>query len=211
MHPQLALRLLRELRDLLHLQARRQLIRRRTRLVQRQPPQRSLQHLHQRLLLRLPLHDPALRRHHPRRVPVCHCGQLQHREARLRERALRQQRLGLHGLPAHRQHYSVTRVPARLLQAPGKRVLVRRKACVRLAPRRPIVRAARRRVVLVGRPGSARVDLLRGSRSAPAVAADRVVATIKARSAHSAPAREFPRQNQASRSMRASRQHAVGR
>ncbi len=201
MHPQLALRLLRELRDLRHLQARRQLIRRRTRLVQRQPPQRSLQHLHQRLLLRLPLHDPALRRHHPRRVPACHCGLQRHREARLRERALL----------AHPQLCNVIRVPARLLQPPGKRVLVRRKACARRAPRRPIVLAARRRVVPVARPGSVRVDLLRGSRSAPAVAADQAAATIKDRSAHSAPAPEFPRRSQASRSMRASRQHAVGR
>jgi hypothetical protein len=56
---------------------------------------------------------------------------------------------------------------------------VRRKACARPAPRRPIVRAARRRVVLVVRQGSVRVDRLRGSRSVLEVAADRVVVTIK--------------------------------
>jgi len=63
----------------------------------------------------------------------------------------------------------------------------------------------------VVRQGSVPVDRLRGSRSVLEVAADRVVVTIKDQSARSDRAREFPRRSQASRSMRASQQHADGR
>jgi hypothetical protein len=62
----------------------------------------------------------------------------------------------------------------------------------------------------VVRQGSVLVDRHRDSRSDPAAAADQVVATIKDRSERSVPAREFLRPNQASRSMRASLQRAVG-
>jgi hypothetical protein len=208
---QLAPRLRRVLHVLLHLRAQPQHIRRRTPLARRLPL-RSLRQLRQRLRLQLPLHDLALRLRHPRRVPAYRCDLQQHREARLQEHVLRQHRLGLHGLPAHPQLCNVIRVPARLLQAPGKRVLVRRKACARLVEHRNnIVQAARRRVVLVVRQGSVRVDRLRGSRNVRAAVADRVVATIKDPSERSVPAREFRRPNQGSRSTRANRQHADGR
>ena len=211
MRLRLALRPLLELRDLPHLRALPRLIRRRIRPARHQLL-RSLQQLHLRLLLRLLRQDPASRPHHRRPVLACHCDPRQHRAARPREHARRQQRPALHGLLAHPQLCNVIRVPARLLQARGNRVQVRRKACARLVElRNNIVRAARRRVVLAERQGSVRVDRLRASRSAPEAVADRVVATIKDQWARSVPAREFPRRSQASRSMRASRRHAVGR
>lgn len=59
-------------------------------------------------------------------------------------------------------------------------VPVRRKACARQVERpNNIVRAVRRKAVLVVRLGSVRVDRLRDSRNAPAAVADRVAATIK--------------------------------
>jgi hypothetical protein len=117
-----------------------------------------------------------------------------------------------HVLLAHLRLCNVIRVPARLLQVPGKRVQARRKACARVAERRNnIVLAARRRVVRVVPQGSVREARLRGSHNAPEAGADQVVATIKGRSARSVPAREFPRRSQASRSMRASPLHADGR
>jgi hypothetical protein len=73
----------------------------------------------------------------------------------------------------------IHRVLERLLQAPRKCARVRRKACAQLALRNSIVPAARRRVVLVVRQGSVPVVRLRGSRNAPAVAADPVVATTR--------------------------------
>jgi len=209
--PQLALRRLRALRVLPHLRAQRQPIRRRRLPVQRQS-RRSLLQLYRRLLLQLQLLVPASRLHRLRRDPECHCGHLQLRAARPREHGLRRQGLGLCALLAHLPRCNaIHRVPARLLQAPGKRVPVRRKACALLAPHRHIVRAARRRVVLVVRQGSVLVDRLRVSPSVPVVAADQVVETIKGRSARSVPAREFPRRSQASRCMRASQQRADGR
>jgi len=190
------------LRVLLHLRALPRLIRRRTRRARR--PRR-------RLLLQRPLHVLAFHLLHPRHDPAFRYGQLQHREARLREYVLPQQRLELRGLLARLQLCNVIPVPAALLLARDNRAQVRRKACARLARHNNIVRAARRRVVLVARLGSVRVDRLRGSRNVPAVAADQVVATIKDQSARSVPAREFPRPNQASRSMRASPRRADGR
>ena len=148
---------------------------------------------------------------HPRRDPVFRCGQLEYREARRWERDL-QQRLALRGLLAHLRLCNVIRVPLRLLQARGKRVPVRRKACGRLVVRHnSIVRAARRRGVPVGRPVSVPADRLRGSHNVPAAVAGQGAATIRDRSARSAPAREFPRPSQASRFMRVSRQRAGGR
>ena len=144
--------------------------------------------------------------------PACRYVQLQHREARPRVHVLRRLHLALHDPLAHLRLCNVIRVQARLLQARAKRVLVRRKACARLAAlRNNIVRAARRRVVPVARQGNVRVDRLRDSRSAPEAVADRVVATIRGPSERSVPARGFPRRSQASRSTRASPRHAVGR
>jgi hypothetical protein len=61
-----------------------------------------------------------------------------------------------------------------------KRVQVRRKACARLVERRNnIVRAVRRRAVLVVRPGSVRADRLRDSRNVLAAVVDRVAAIIR--------------------------------
>jgi len=169
----LALQPLQELRDLPHLRARR----RRTRLA-RCLRLRSLQHPHLRLLLQLQLYVPASCRPRLRRDLARRCGLQQHREPPGRVR--QQQRLAPRGLLAHLQLCNVIhRVPACLLQALGKPVPVRRKACALLAPHRHIVQAARRRVVLAVRPGSVRVDHLRGSRSVLEVAADRVVVTIK--------------------------------
>ncbi len=200
------LRLALELRDLPHLRARR----RRTRLAWRLRL-RSLQHPHLRLLLQLQLYVPASRRPRLRQDLACRCGLQQHREpppGRVRQR----QRPALRALLAHLQHCNVIhRAREHPLQALGKRVLVRRKACARLAPHNSIVQAARHRVALVARPGSVRVDRLRGSRSVLEVAADPVVVTIKDRSARSGPEQEFPRRSQVSHSMRASPRHADGR
>ena len=204
MHPQLALRLLRELRDV------------------RAPAGATAAHpathrapdcaapaaaakpaaLHQRLLLRLPLHAPALRRYHPRRVLACHCGL-----AATPERAFG-------SAPCWRPlgHFcNVIRVRRAASSVPGQRVLVRRKACARRAPRADLSPSSAPQGRPGARPGRVPVDLLRGSRSAPAVAATRRSRPMKDRSAHGAPAPEFPRRSQASRSMRASRLHAVGR
>jgi hypothetical protein len=207
--PRLDLRRLQALRVLLRLLVRL-LIQRRTRLAQRLRL-RSLLHPHPRLLLQLRLGDLAFLSDHLRRVPAFRCGLLQHR-ARPEGHVPQRKRLARHVLPAHRQHCNVIHhVPARLLRGLGKLVPVRRKACARLVPLRHIVRAARRRVVLVVRQGSVRVDPLRDSRSVLAAAADQAVATIKDQSARSAPARESPRRSQASRFMRVSRQRAGGR
>jgi hypothetical protein len=208
--PRLALQPLLELRDLPHLLVRPRLIWRRTRLARRLRL-RSLQHPHLRLPLQLRPYVPASRRPRLRRDLACRCAPQQHRVARPREHVLRRQRQALRGLQEHLQLCNVIRVPARLLQARGKRVRVRRRACARLARHNSIVRAARRRVVLVVRRGSVRVDRLRGSRSVLEVAADRVVATTKGQSARSVLVREFQRRSRASRSMRASQQHADGR
>jgi hypothetical protein len=211
--PQLVLLRLRELYVLPHLRARRQLIPRLIRPVQRQP-QRNLLQLRQHLLLQLPRHVPALRLLHQRRDLACPCDlRRQHPEARLREHVRRQQRLGLRVLLAHLQLCNVIhRVRARQVLRRGNHVPVRRKACARLVERHNnIVQAVRRRVVLAVRRGSVLVDRLRDSRNAPAAVVDRVAATIKDRSAHSVPAQEFPRRSQASRSMRASPRRAVGR
>jgi hypothetical protein len=145
------------------------------------PRLRSPLHLHQRLLLQLPPHVPALRQQPLRRVLACRCGLLQHREARLRVAALRLQVQVLLVLLAHRQPCNaIRRVPQRLVVRQGKRVQVRRRACARLAEHRNnIVRAARRRAVLAVRQGSVPVDRLRDSRNAPAAAVDRVAVTIK--------------------------------
>ena len=179
MLPQLVRRQPRASRVLPHLLVRLGLILRRIRLA-RHPWLRSLQHLHLRLQLQLQPHDPELCQRHRRRDPACHCGHLLLRAARLREHVLRRQGLGLRALLAHlRQCNAIHHVPAHLLR--DKRVPVRRKACALLAPHRRIVRAARRRVVLVVRQGSVLVDRLRDSRSALAAAADQVVATIKGR------------------------------
>jgi hypothetical protein len=173
--PRLALQPLLELRDLPHLRARR----RRTRLAWRLRL-RSLQHPHLWLLLQLQLYVPASRPPRLRRDLACHRAPQGHRVARPREHVLRRQRQALRGLQAHRQHCNVIhRVPERLLQALGKHVQVRRKACVRLAPRNSIARAVPRRVVPGVRQGNVRVDRLRGSRSVLEVAADQVVVTIK--------------------------------
>jgi hypothetical protein len=209
MHPRLAPPLRRDLHVLPHPRAQPPLIRRHTRPA-RLPPLRNLQQLQQRLQPQLRLYVPALRR--LPQDPACRCGRLQQRETRPREHVLRQQRPAPHGLLAHLRLCNVTRVPARLLQAPAKRVQVLRKACARVLERRNnIVLAARRRVVLGVRQGSVREDRLRASHSVLEAAADRVVATIKDRSARSVPAREFPRRSQESRSMRASPRPADGR
>jgi hypothetical protein len=208
MHLRLAPQRHRELHVLPHPRAQPQPIRRRIQPA-RLPPLRNLRQLHQRLQPQLRLYVPALRR--LPQDPACRCGRLQHREARPREHVLRQQRPALHGLLAHLRLCNVIRVPARLLRAPGKRVQVCRKACARVVERRNnIVLAARRRVALVVRPGSVLEDRPRASHNALEAVADRVVATIRDRSARSVPAREFPRRSQVSRSMRASPRHADG-
>ena len=168
MLPQLALRRLRVLLDLLHLLARLQPILQRIRLAQH-PRLRSLL-LHLRRKLRLPLH-----------VPACRCGLLQRREALLPEHVPRQQRLGLRVLLAHLQHCNaIQRVRQRQARRPGKLVRLLRKACARLvALRNNIVRAVRRRVDPAVRPGNVRVDRLRVSRNDLAAAAGPVAATIK--------------------------------
>jgi hypothetical protein len=199
MHPRLAPRLRRDWHVLPLRRARPPLIRRRTRPAPR-PPLRNLRQLHQRLQLQPRLSVPAL--HLLPQDRACRCGRRQHREARPREHVLRQQRPVPHVLLAHLRLCNVIRVPARLLQVPGKRVQARRNN---------IVLAARRRVVRVVPQGSVREARLRGSHNAPEAGADQVVATIKGRSARSVPAREFPRRSQASRSMRASPLHADGR
>jgi hypothetical protein len=178
--PQPALLRLRALRELPHLLARRRLIRRHIRLAQRPPP-RNLPQLHQRLQLRLPLHVPELRLRHLHRVPACHCGLHGHRAARLREHVLRQQRPVLYVLLAHLQLCNAIRhVRERLVLRRDNRVPVRRKACARLVERRNnIVRAARRRAVLVVRLGSVQADRRRDSHNAPAAVVDREAATIK--------------------------------
>ncbi len=178
--PRLALQPLLELRDLPHLRARPPHIRRRMRPA-RHLLLRSLRQLHLRLLLRLLPQDPASRPHHLRRVLACLCDLRQHQAARLREHVRQRQRPGLRALLAHLQLCNVIRVPARLLQGPGKADPVRRKACARLASHNNIVRAVRRKAVLAVRRGSVLVDRLRGSRSVLEVAADPVVATIKDR------------------------------
>jgi hypothetical protein len=176
--PQLGRGRLQVLRVLLHLRARPCLIPRLIPLVRRLLP--SLLQLHLRLLLQPRSRAPELRLLLLRLVPACRCGLRQHREPRLREHVLQRQRPGLRVRPAHPQHCNVTHVPVLLLRARGKRVLARRKACVRLVERHNnIVRAARRRVVLVVRPASVRVDRLHGSHNAPAAVAGRVVATIR--------------------------------
>ena len=180
MLPQLAPRWLRVLHVLPHLLAQRQLIQRRIRPV-RQPRRRSLQQLHQPFLLRLRLHVPELRLLHLRRDPAARCGLQPHREARLQEHVLRQQRLALRVLLAHLQLCNAIRhVRERLVVRPDNLVQARRKACARLVEHRNnFVPAARRRAVLVVRQGSVRVDPLRVSRNAPVAAVGRVAATIK--------------------------------
>ncbi len=160
--------------------ARRQLIRRHIRLAEH-PRLRNLLHPHQRLLLPLLLHGPAPRPLCPRRVPACPCGLQQHREARLREHVLRRPRQGLRVQLAHRQLCNAIRhVRERLVLRRDNHVQERRKACARLAElRNSIVRAARRRAVLVVRQGSVRVDRLLGFRSAPAAAVVRVAAITR--------------------------------
>ena len=180
--PHLVPQRLRALHDPPHLLERQQLIRRLRRMRLAPCPRlRSPLHLHQRLLLQLPPHVPALRQQPLRRVLACRCGLLQHREARLRVAALRLQVQVLLVLLAHRQPCNaIRRVPQRLVVRQGKRVQVRRRACARLAEHRNnIVRAARRRAVLAVRQGSVPVDRLRDSRNAPAAAVDRVAVTIK--------------------------------
>ena len=163
-----------------HLLAQPQLIRRRIRLAHRLPL-RSLRQLHLRLLRQLRLHDLALRLLLPRRDPAFRCGLQQHRGARPREHARRQQRPALHGLLAHPQLCNAIRhVRERLVLRRDNHVQERRKACARLAElRNSIVRAARRRAVLVVRQGSVRVDRLLGFRSAPAAAVVRVAAITR--------------------------------
>jgi hypothetical protein len=209
MHPRLAPQLRRESHVLPQRRAQRPLIRRRTRPARR-PPLRNLRQLHQRFQLQPPLYVPAS--HLLPRDRACRCGRRQHREARPREHVLRQQRPAPHVLLAHLRLCNAIRVPVRLLQVPCKRVQARRKPCARAAERRNnIVLAARRRVVPVVRPGSVQEGRLRGSHNVPEAEADQVAATIKDRSARSAPAQGFPRRSQASRSMRASPRHADGR
>ena len=173
-------RRLRVPRDLPHPPARWQLILQPIRVAQRLRL-RSLQRLHLRLLLQPPLHVRASRLQHLRRDPACRCGLQQHREARLLEHVLRQRRLGLLVLPAHLQLCNaIPRVRERLVVRQDKRVQVRRKACARLVERRNnIVRAVRRRAVLVVRPGSVRADRLRDSRNVLAAVVDRVAAIIR--------------------------------
>jgi hypothetical protein len=113
---------------------------------------------------------------------VCRCDLQQHREARLRVHVLLRERQVLRVLLAHLQHCNVIpRVLEPLVVHRDNLVQVRRKACARLERRNNIVRAVRRRAVLVVRPGSGPVDRLRDSRNAPAAVADRVAATIKGR------------------------------
>ena len=117
----------------------------------------------------------------PCRVPACRCGLLRHREARLREHVLRRPRQGLRVQLAHLQLCNAIRhVRERLVPRRANHVQVRRKACARLVERRNnIVRAARRRAVLVVRLGSVQADRRRDSHNAPAAVVDREAATIK--------------------------------
>lgn len=165
-----------------HLLARRQLIQPLIRPAQR-PRLQNLLQLHLHLLLQLPLLVPALRLPLPRRDLACRCALHQHQEARLREHGLLQQRLPRRVLLAHLQHCNaIPRVPEHQVLRQDNHVQARRKACARLLERRNnIVRAARRRAVLVVRQGSVRVDRLRDSRNAPAAAVGRVAATTKGR------------------------------
>jgi hypothetical protein len=180
MPPQLVRRRLQALHALPRPPARRQLIRRHIRLAEH-PRLRNLLHPHQRLLLPLLLHVPAPRPLCPRRVPACPCGLQQHREARLREHVQRRPRQGLRVQLAHRQLCNAIRhVRERLVLRRDNHVQERRKPCARLAElRNSIVRAARRRAVLVVRQGSVRVDRLLGFRSAPAAAVVRVAAITR--------------------------------
>ena len=129
------------------------------------------------------LHVPAPRPLCPRRVLARPCGLQQHREARLREHVLRRPRQGLRVQLAHLQLCNAIRhVRERLVPRRANHVQVRRKACARLVERlNSIVRAARRKAVLVVRLGSVRVDRLRDSRNAPAAAVDRVAVTTRDR------------------------------
>jgi hypothetical protein len=180
--PHLVPQRLRALHDPPHLLERQQLIRRLRlmRLAQR-PRLRSRQQLHQRLLLQLPLHVPELRPLLLRLVPACRCGLQQLQEAPRREHAPRRRRLALRVLLVHLQLCNaIPRVRERLVLRRDNLVQVRRKACARLAERRnSIVRAARRRAVLVVRQGSVRVDRRRGSRNVLEAAVDQVAATTK--------------------------------
>jgi hypothetical protein len=182
--PQLALPRLRALHVPPRLLERQQLIRR-LRLIRlaRCPRLRGLLQLHQRLQLRLPLHVPELLLLLLRRVLACRCGLRQHREARLREHVLRRHRLGLRVLLAHLQQCNAIQYGREgLVLRRDNLVLVRRKACARPVERRNnIVRAARRRAVLVVRQGSVRVDRLRVSRNVLVAAVDQAAATIKDR------------------------------
>jgi hypothetical protein len=116
-----------------------------------------------------------------RRDPACRCDPQQPREAPLQEHVLRQQRLARRVLVAHPQLYNaIPHVQERLVLRQDNRVQVRRKACARRVERRnSIVRAVRRRDVLVARPGSVPVDRLRDSRNVPAAVVDLVAAIIK--------------------------------
>jgi len=180
--PQLALRRLRVLHAQPHPLERLQLIRRLRliRLAQRLRL-RDPQQLHQRLLLRPPLHVLESRPLLPRRGLACRCGLLLHREAPLREHVLREQLLEPRVLLAHlRRCNAIRHVREGLVVLPANHVPVRRKACARLVVRRNnIVRAVRRRAVLAERPGSVPVDRRRGSRNALEVAVGQAAATIK--------------------------------
>jgi hypothetical protein len=180
--PQLALRRLRVLHAQPHPLERQQLIRRLRliRLAQRLRL-RDPQQLHQRLLLRPPLHVLELRPLLPHRGLACPCGLPLHREARLREPVLRRQRRELLVQLAHLRHCSAIRhVREGLVVHQANHVPVRRKACARLVERlNNIVRVVRRRAVLVARQDSVRVDRRRGSRNVLEVAVDQAVATIK--------------------------------
>jgi len=181
--PQLALRRLRVLHAQPHPLERQQLIRRLRliRLAQRLRL-RDPQQLHQRLLLRPPLHVLELRPLLPHRGLACRCGLPLHREARLRGHVLREQLLERRVLLAHllRLCNAIRCVREGLVVLPANLGPARRKACARLVVRRNnIVRAVRRRAVPVARQGSVQVDRLRDSRNAPAAAVGRVAATIK--------------------------------
>jgi len=180
--PQLALRRLRVLHAQPHPLERQQLIRRLRliRLAQRLRL-RDPQQLHQRLLLRPPVHVLESRPLLPRRGLACRCGLPLHREARLRGHVLREQLLEPRVLLAHlRRCNAIRHVLEGLVVLPANHVPVRRKACARLVEHRNnIVRAARRRGVLVARQDSVRVDRLRDSRNVLAAVVGRVAATIK--------------------------------
>src|SRR5271156_5677808 len=176
--PQLALRRLRVLHAQPHPLERQQLIRRLRliRLAQRLRL-RDPQQLHQRLLLRPPVHVLESRPLLPRR-----CGLPLHREARLRGHVLREQLLERRVLLARllRLCNAIRCVREGLVVLPANLGPARRKACARLVVRRNnIVRAVRRRAVLAERPGSVPVDRRRGSRNAPEVAVGQAAATIK--------------------------------